>query len=162
MIFVTVGTQFPFDRLVKAVDDAIEQELIQDEVVAQVGLTDYQPRNFEAIASMTKEHFDAVLHSASAMISHAGMGSITMALDQKKPLLVLPRRKVYGEVVNDHQVDIARKFSQLGHLLMAEEACDLPQALERLGGFVPQARHIQTSQIADRISQFLNTLTEAR
>ena len=37
MIFLAVGTQFGFDRLVKVVDEAIGWQLIQDAVFAQIG-----------------------------------------------------------------------------------------------------------------------------
>ena len=37
MIFLTVGSMFPFDRLVQAVDDMIARQLITETVVAQIG-----------------------------------------------------------------------------------------------------------------------------
>src|SRR5512143_1471526 len=111
MIFLTVGTQFPFDRLVSAVDNLIEQGLIAEEVFAQVGETSYQPRNFEAVPTLEKGSFDAQIKQATAIIGHAGIGTISCALGNGKPLLVMPRLSKYGEVVNDHQVAIAGRFS---------------------------------------------------
>jgi UDP-N-acetylglucosamine transferase subunit ALG13 len=49
MIFLTVGTQFPFDRLVRAVDEAFDNGAIDEEVFAQIGETSYRPRNFEQV-----------------------------------------------------------------------------------------------------------------
>ena len=117
MIFLTVGTQFPFDRLVKAVDQAAGTNGFDDKIIAQVGDSSYRPGNFKAARSVEKAVFDQLFTEADSIISHAGMGTITMALDQRKPLLVMPRMKKYGEVVNDHQIDIAKKFEQLGYLL---------------------------------------------
>ena len=37
MIFLTVGTLFPFDRLVNAVDKAVANGLITEDVFAQIG-----------------------------------------------------------------------------------------------------------------------------
>ena len=98
------------------------------------------------------------MEKASKVISHAGIGSITMALDAAKPLLVMPRLRRYGEVVNDHQVDIARKFGQCGYLLAAYDIEELPEKIQSLKSFVPQKRNTQSEKVAERISKFLNQL----
>jgi len=86
------------------------------------------------------------------------MGTITMALENHKPLLVMPRLKKYGEVVNDHQVTIARKFEELGHILVAHTEEELPDKLRELKTFVPKPRTNQAKAVADRIAKFLNEL----
>ncbi len=162
MIFLSVGTQFPFDRLVRAVDDAFDLGLINEEVFAQIGETSYRPRNFESVASLEKKLFDKHLKESSSIISHAGMGTIAMALDNNKPLLVIPRLKKYGEVVNDHQAAIARKFSELGHLLVAYDVAELPDRICQLKHFVPRKRKSDPDAVANRIREFLNDLSEFR
>lgn len=162
MIFLTVGTQFPFDRLVKAVDETVSKNGLDEQIFAQVGTSTYRPRNFEAVSSLEKTKFDKHFNEADSIISHAGMGTITMALERKKPLLVMPRLRKYGEVVNDHQLVIARKFEQLGYLLVAYEAEDLPAKVGKLKSFVPQDRQPQTKIVADRISAFLNELSKSK
>ena len=104
MIFLTVGTQFPFDRFVRAVDNIFDQGLIDEEIFAQIGETSYKPRNFESVVSLEKKVFDERFKGASSVISHAGVGTIMVALKNHKPLLVMPRMKRYKEHVNDHQV----------------------------------------------------------
>jgi len=158
MIFLTVGTQFPFDRLVKAVDDLAGEGLLAEEVFAQVGDSLYQPRNFQAVSSLDKKAFDGYFRSASAVISHAGMGTITMALDHGKSLLVMPRRKKYQEVVNDHQVGLADRFAVLGHLLMARDETELADKVRQLGSFVPKPRQADPEAVSRRIGQFLGQL----
>ncbi len=159
MIFLTVGTQFPFDRLVRSIDGLIEQNGFDEEIFAQIGDSKYQPKNFKAVTSIEKHLFDKYMLDASCVISHAGMGTITMALEANKPLLVMPRRKKYKEVVNDHQVAIAKKFEQLGHLLAAYEEEEIPEKLEQLKTFVPRNRQAQPQVVAERIAQFLRKLT---
>ena len=156
MIFLTVGTWLPFDRLVKTIDEAIDNCLINDKIFAQIADSSYQPRNFEYVKSLGKSEFDRWIQKASGVIGHAGMGTITMALDNEKPLLVMPRLKKYREVVNDHQVAIARKFSELGHILVAYQEEDLPEKIKKLKSFVPRPRKNQTKAVADRIARFLN------
>jgi len=159
MIFLTVGTQFPFDRLVKTVDGFIDSNGFDEEILAQIGDSTYRPQNFEAAASLDKNLFDKYLRDASCIISHAGMGTITMALEHGKPLLVMPRRKIYGEVVNDHQVDIAKKFDELGHVLVAYEAADLPEKIKQIRTFVPRKREAQPQAVAKRIKYFIDKIT---
>ena len=161
MIFLTVGTQFPFDRLVKAVDAAIDAGLINEQVLGQIGDGSYRPRNFGAVPSLDKKVFDTHVAEASAVISHAGMGIISMALAHKKPILVMPRLSKYREVVNDHQVAIARKFEQIGCILVAYDAAQLPEKIKQLPTFVPLARNVQPTLVAERIRVFLDQLVNS-
>ena len=162
MIFLTVGTQFPFDRLVKAVDETAGTNGFDEQIVAQIGDSSYCPENFQATTSFEKVVFDRHFAMADGIISHAGMGTITMALDHRKPLLVMPRLKKYGEVVNDHQLAIAKKFEQLGYLLVAYGAEDVPIKMKQLKSFVPQERQPCADIVAARISTFLNELSKSR
>ena len=161
MIFLTVGTQFPFDRLVRAIDGVLDEGLIDEEIFAQIGETSYKPHNFESVASLEKRVFDKRLKEASAMIGHAGMGTITMALENGKPLLVMPRLRRYREVVNDHQLAIARKFEEYGHVLVAYQETDLRSKAGELKHFVPTKRQTQVEEVTRRISTFLNELCES-
>lgn len=161
MIFLTVGTQFSFDRLVKAVDQAVEAGGIKEKIYAQIGKSSYKPRSFKAASSFEKSVFDRYFCTASSVISHAGMGTITMALNNNKPLLVMPRRKKYGEVVNDHQIDIAREFERFGYILVAYRQEELPQKIEQLKSFVPRRRVNNSQAIIDKVRKFLISVDTA-
>lgn len=162
MIFLTVGTQFPFDRLVEAIDKIADDNIIEEDIFAQTGESLYKPRNFKTTVSLNKPIFDDYINKASKVISHAGMGTITAALEYQKPLLVVPRLKKYGEVVNDHQVAICRKFEQLGHLLVAYDTKALPKKLQELKTFMPRLRKSQAVSVAERISRFLHELSQSK
>ncbi|MCU0914616.1 MAG: glucuronosyltransferase [Planctomycetes bacterium] len=162
MIFLTVGTQFPFDRLVKTIDQLFDEGVMDDEVFGQIGDTTYRPRNFAAVASLEKQAFDERFRAARAIISHAGMGAITMALDHGKPLLVLPRQRRHREVVNNHQRELAERFAALGHILVARDETQLRAKVGQLGSFVPRPREAQPELVARKIRQFLETLRDAR
>ena len=159
MIFLTVGTQFSFNRLVKAIDDIVGAGLIDDEIVAQVGQNSYKPQNFTASETLTKEIFDRHFQNATAIISHAGMGTITMAMNNNKPLLVMPRLARFKEVVNDHQLHIARNFAKQGHLLVANNPNELKEKVIQLKTFIPRPRETQVNQVVHRITAFLEKLT---
>jgi UDP-N-acetylglucosamine transferase subunit ALG13 len=155
MIFLTVGTQFPFDRLIKAVDDAAVEGAIDEEIFAQIGENSYKPRSFETVSFMDKLLFDKYICQASSIISHAGIGTIAAVLERGKPMLVMPRQRKYGEVVNDHQLAIAKGFEEAGYILVANEADDIIMKIKQLKTFVPRQRNSQHQMVANRIAQFL-------
>lgn len=158
MIFLTVGTQFAFDRLIKSVDQAIDEGYITEQVYAQIGQSTYKPRNFEAKPFFDKSIFDKHLSQSSAMIAHAGMGTITMAIQYNKSLLAMPRLKKYGEVVNDHQLGIARKFEEFGHILVAYDEFQIPEKIKQLKTFIPRQRSACPQTIAESIGNFLTEI----
>ena len=160
MILLTVGTYpLPFERLVKAVDTAVMEGLIQEKVFAQIGSCRYTPRNMEYVRMMQKETFDSYCQKASSIIGHTGMGTISVALDYRKTLLGMPRLRKYGEAVNNHQVPIARKFEELGHILVAYQKEDLLDKIELMKLFIPRPRVNQAKDVTDRIARFLEELS---
>ena len=107
MIFVTVGTQLTFDRLIRAVDAWAEANPGQ-EVFAQINEGGYQPRHIAFAAHVDPLTFSRRFAEATVVVAHAGMGTIIPALEAGKPLLLLPRLAALGEHRNDHQVGTAR------------------------------------------------------
>jgi len=160
MIFLTVGTQFAFDRLVSCVDEAAGRGLVYDKIYAQIGETTYTPHNFEYVKFLDKSSFDKYVMESSAVISHAGMGIISAAMNAGKPLLVMPRQKKFGEAVNDHQSAIAKKYEQFGHLLAAIAESELPGKIVHLKKFVPKPRQDQAAAVSQRIKIFLNGFSQ--
>jgi len=161
LILLTAGTYpLPFDRLIRAVDELVCRGLIEEEIFAQIGCSNYQPKHVKHARIMDKDAFDRCLKTASALIGHAGMGTITMALEHNKPLLVVPRMKKYREHVNDHQVATAREFERMGHVLAAYDIDELPQKIRQLKTFVPALRKAQPDAVAERIKRFLGGILE--
>lgn len=162
MIFLTVGTYpLPFERLIKAIDAEIINGHVDDEVFAQIGECPYKPSSMKYVNMLPKEEFDRKFHEASAIISHAGIGTIQMALDDDKPLLVMPRSKKYGEVVNDHQLATARKFEELGHVVAAYDVDGLREGIRKLKDFKPQKRDVDPQLVGEKIGRFLTSLIKS-
>jgi len=107
MIFVTVGTQLPFDRLVKAVDEWAGANPGR-EVFAQIGPSELQPIHIASVPFLTPDAADRQFRAAELVIAHAGMGSVITALKYHKPILILPRVAALGEHRNEHQLATAR------------------------------------------------------
>jgi len=52
------------------------------------------------------------IHASELVISHAGIGTIILCKEYGIPLIIFPRRKIYGEHGTDHQVEIARAIEE--------------------------------------------------
>ena len=117
MIFLTIGAQEPFDRLVKMVDELAPQLSLP--VVAQVSRTGYQVKNMQAFEFLSPAEFESYFQKATLLISHAGMGTIISALVNAKPMVVMPRLGKFGETRNDHQVATAERFGKMGYVQVA-------------------------------------------
>jgi len=109
MIFVTVGSQkFPFDRLLKAVD-----QLPADyDVFAQTGYSSYLPQNYAYQRFLDRDAFAEYIEKADIIITHAGTGAIMSAVKKGKKVIAVPRLKEYGEHVDDHQTQIVEELGK--------------------------------------------------
>ena len=114
MILVTVGSQkFQFDRLLKKIDELIDDNVIDEPVFAQIGACVYKPRNFDYVDYMTQDEFNKKIKESSLVITHAGTGVIINAIMMKKKVIAIPRLKKYNEHVDNHQLQIVKKFDRL-------------------------------------------------
>jgi UDP-N-acetylglucosamine transferase subunit ALG13 len=129
VIFVTVGTQLAFDRLVKAVDLWIGNNP-GEKAFAQVGPAEYRPLNCESKDFVRPDKADALFREADLIVSHAGMGSILTALKYKKPILIMPRKAALGEHRNDHQLATAKWLGNKPGVTVAWEAEDVARLLD--------------------------------
>ena len=161
MIFLTVGTLYPFDRLVEFVDQAVEIGYLKDKIFAQIGSSVCKPRNFEYVATLERDDYEKCFRESSAIISHAGMGTITMALRYQKPLLAIPREKKYGEIVNNHQIDTAEALGRMGHIQFARTPDEFKEKIAKLQSFIPAKRNSNKEKIVKFIQEYLRSVENA-
>ena len=136
MIFLAVGTQkFPFDRLLMETDSLIERGILTEEVFAQTGTCKYTPVHFGYEGMLPKEDFEKRIRECSLLITHSGVGTIISGIKAKKPVIVMPRLKKYGEHVDDHQLDIAKAFSDRGLVLMCGDGDSLGDSIKKAEGY---------------------------
>ena len=131
MIFVTIGTQEPFDRLIRAVD-SIAVDFAEHKFIAQTSENGFRATNMETLSFVPPSEFKRLFTQSSFVISHAGMGTIISALQIKKPLIVMPRLARLGEHRNEHQIATARKMEALGYIYVANNAIELKQHMDHL------------------------------
>lgn len=132
-IFVTVGTHISgFVRLLKETDDLIERGLIKEKVIGQIGNSKYEPKNYNWFRFTSKEDYWDTLKRSKIVITHGGIGSISNALKFNKKTIIVPRRKKFGEHIDDHQLDIAKEFEKQGKIIAVYDINDLKEALEQV------------------------------
>ncbi len=160
MIFVTVGAQMPFDRLVRAVDSWAGRAGRSD-VFAQIGPTDWRPENLRFERFLAPPVFREKVAAASAVVAHAGMGSILTALELGKPILVMPRRGDLRETRNDHQVATAERLAELGRVHAAYDENQLTAMLDRIDDMVSTGsiRGHASDELLDTIRTFIHGST---
>jgi len=131
MIFVTVGEQLPFDRLIHAVDEWAS--VSGQEVFAQIGRSALRPVHIAYKEFLAPDEFKEKFLAAEFVVAHAGMGTIISALELGKPILVMPRKAALGEVRNEHQLATARRFLTLNYISVALDEIELRENLDNLG-----------------------------
>lgn len=157
MIFVAVGTQFAFDRLIRYVDEWAIQHNVTG--IAQIAGGEYLPQHLQWERFMTTAVFNQHLQAADLIISHAGMGNIITALESRKPIIVMNRQHALGEHRNDHQLDGLAWMSQLPGVYTASTQEELYALLERQQELhvAPLTADARRQALVDFIDQAIRT-----
>lgn len=130
MIFITLGSQkFQFNRLLKAVDELCETGKIEDEVFAQIGYSDYEPKHYHYRQFLTREEFIDIIKKSDTVITHGGTGAIIGAVKQGKKVIAVPRLEKYGEHVDDHQLQLVSQFSGMNLIYSCYDCNELLKAI---------------------------------
>ena len=129
MIFATIGTQIPFDRLIEILD-RIAPEL-DEEIYAQVLRGKYKPKHIKLIDFIEPDEYEKVFDQARLIIAHAGMGTILSALRKSKPLIIFPRIAALGEHRNEHQSATARMIKEKNYAYVATDEKELRELLHK-------------------------------
>ncbi len=158
MIFVTVGTQLSFDRMVRAIDDWAGRNP-DTKIFAQIGPSELQPRHLESASFISPQDANRYFQEASLIVSHAGMGSILTAMKYRKPILIMPRKASYGEHRNDHQMATAKWLGDRPGVFVAWDEQELPMLLDQRqgldgGGGISDAAQ---PQLIDALKSFIQT-----
>lgn len=105
-IVVTVGTTDRcFRRLIARLVEIVPAGA---EVLWQTGCSDVSGLGIEANELVAPSVLSDAIAEADAVVSHAGAGSLSLALRAGKVPVFVPRRAAHGEQVDDHQVELAR------------------------------------------------------
>jgi UDP-N-acetylglucosamine transferase subunit ALG13 len=122
---VTVGTSrvFRFDRLVATA------EAIGGHIVVQRGPSRLRPGAATVVDYMSFDDLNAEMAAADAVVTHAGIGSVLLAITHGHRPVVMARRPELGEGVDRHQLEFARRLHEQGLAVVIDEPGDVGAAL---------------------------------
>ncbi len=156
MIFVTVGSHYQgFERLIRKMDDIAGR--IDEKVIMQIGHTNYKPVNakyFNFIESF--EEIERLNREARIVVSHAGAGSILTALEQRTPVIVVPRLKKFNEHMDDHQLEIAEAMSEDKRVKVVDDIEYLEECLELE---LSSADEHNENKLVDSVKNYLSSIS---
>lgn len=157
MIFITLGSQkFQFNRLLKEIDRLVECGTIQEEVFAQIGYSDYVPKNIKYKQFLDRDEFSEMMKKCEKVITHGGTGAIIGAIKQKKKVIAVPRLEKFGEHVDDHQLQITKQFKSMNFIETIDNIEELSHAIQRIECSIYNMYVSNTSDIVNKIDDFIN------
>ena len=182
MIFVTVGSQLGFDRMVGAVAAWARARgtgmhgtgthgtgmhggthgtgmhaAEGTRMFFQTGATKVDLAGFEHMPVLSAEEIRRKFDEATLVVAHAGTGTIIECMLRGKPVIVMPRSASLHETRNDHQFATARRFQARGGVFVAWDETELAALLDRAstltGGAAIQAHADQ--RLLDALRAFV-------
>lgn len=154
MIFVVLGTQDkPFKRLLAALEKAVEDGVISDEIIVQSGDTNCSTKHFQIRKIIPLNEFNDLVHNADLIICHAGYGILSTALRHNKKVIACARLSVYGEHHNDHQLELLKYYEQKGYILALHDFSKICELYSKINSFIPT----KYNEINDKIINLIKT-----
>ena len=130
MIFVTVGSQLPFDRMTAAVV-AWARARRRSDLFIQTGDSAVDVAGFESARMLDSAGIQRQFDRARVVVAHAGTGTMIECMLRGTPVIVMPRSAALHETRNDHQFATARKFATRSGVFVAWDETELPALLDR-------------------------------
>jgi len=129
LILLSLGThEQPFPRAL----DLVEPLVCQGErLIVQHGSTGPRPEmpNTTWVEFMSFDEVTDTMARADSVVCHAGIGTVMTALQAGHTPVVIPRRAQRGEHVDDHQLEIADRFTKRGLILCVTTETNLATLL---------------------------------
>ena len=156
MIFVTLGSQkFQFNRLLIAIDELIEKGAITEEVFAQTGYSDYEPKHYQYKQFLDRSEFAEMEDKADIVITHGGTGAIIGAVKKGKRVIAVPRLAKYGEHVDDHQLQLIEQFKERNLIFGLGDCSKLDDSLRYVTAHEFDSYQSNTFEIINNIEKYI-------
>jgi len=155
---VTIGSMVEkkFTRLFDIVEDLCEEGILDgEEVIAQVGFDNYDAKNFSTFDMAADEEFKGLISQSDLIITHAGTGTVTACLKQRKKVIIFPRMAEFDEHYDDHQLELCELFKKDDYVLCATNKEELIECIGRLEGFLPKEFKSNNSSMNKIIIDFI-------
>lgn len=123
MIFVTVSTGH-FDPLIATCCTLSYRY----KFFGQIGSSTVLP-NFEFVRTLPPAALEAKMAESDLVVTHAGTGMLSLLYRLRKPIVIVPKQIRYGEA-NDGQVELAKKWAELGMGILCMDVDDLEKSIQ--------------------------------
>lgn len=110
---VSLGTmeRYSFHRLVGRLIEILPEEA---DVLWQTGTTDVGGMGIDGRVTVPGDELQEAMREADVVVAHAGTGTALTALECGKVPVLVPRERLYGEHVDDHQQQTAAELTARG------------------------------------------------
>jgi UDP-N-acetylglucosamine transferase subunit ALG13 len=119
----------PFNRLLDAVAQ-IAFDLPQP-VVVQFGNTPFGNPACQCHAFFDRDTLSSLIETSQVVICHAGAGCVIDILRAGRMPVVMPRRRAFGEVIDDHQSEFAAMLLEAQKAIVVHGASDLQDGVSK-------------------------------
>lgn len=123
MIFVTVGTTMPFDKLIREVDRLVETGAITEPVLCQTGRGTYEPTHCQHFKF--RPSLDDLFAGADLVITHGG-ATVTGLLMMRKRFIAVPN----DIAADQHQLHFLQRLSKQTPIYWTADLSELRSLLE--------------------------------
>lgn len=159
MIFVTVGSQkFQFNRLLEEIDKLIENGVINEEVFAQTGYSDYVPKNYEYKDFLDKSEFKDIISRSNLVITHGGTGAIISSVKAGKKTIAVARNPKFGEHVDAHQRQIVDIFVKKNIIAGAYDVAEIDSLIAKIDTVDIKIYESNTDVIVKSLEDYIDSL----
>lgn len=160
MIFVTVGNVTQnFRRLLEAIDQIAGAGILKEQsVIVQSGSNSY----FASRHCVTRDFFPPdeyrqMIDEAQVIVCHGGAGTLYHVFQAGKVPVVMPRRRKYGEHVDD-QYQFVKALAEEGRVIAACEPDELAEAISRASELQRRSAPPKPAQAIQLVEQAINEL----
>lgn len=150
MIFVCIGSRdYQFNRLIKKMDELVRDGIITEDVIMQIGESEYVPQHCEYYKYIDRDLFKKYQNDARLIVSHGGTGALVGALKMGKQVIAVPRLAKFGEHIDDHQMQVSGVLADGGYLRMVTD-------IDKLGDVI---KSYETDPICKRYDKPSNVMS---
>lgn len=128
MIFIVVSTGH-FDPLIQECSRLSDKY----EFLGQIGSSTTIPP-FPHFRTAPPPEIENHMKRASLVISHGGAGMTAMLWKLRRPCIIIPKQKRYGEA-NNLQVELAEKWAQIGMGILCMDVENIGPSIEKAKTF---------------------------
>ncbi|OLT42037.1 hypothetical protein BJF86_02380 [Serinicoccus sp. CNJ-927] len=144
-LLVLGSERFPFPRALEVATPVIHSDL---RWTIQHGHTPVDAADSRCHQWMTPRELAELAEQSGVVATHAGVGSVLMALRAGRHPLVLPRLGSLGEHADDHQLELARELERRNLVTVAMPGADLAALVDEAARRSTRRQHVALGPLA--------------